>query len=149
MKPYTHIENSKRVIKTMLNEAKQSVNVKSKLEDLNVLINLVNSFEEMLLNKYHTDFFDIVVLSRMYQTLIKSKEDVNIKEFLYWFEKDFREGKDYILENITGYLQGIQIENSLESGELFQDSKEDWENVIKDTLNQIKTNIIWSKKWKK
>ena len=146
MKPYKHIEDSKKVLKTLISEAKTMDNVKTRLKELNTLIGLVNSFEEMLNNKYHTDFFDVLIFSRIYQTLLKSnKEEVNLNEFLIYFNQDFRLGAGYIKNDIIDFLRHKQLSNSLKNGEFFRDSESLWSSTIDVLIKQIKSKIIWDK----
>ena len=149
MKPYKHIEDSKKVLKTLISEAKTMDNVPTRLKELNIIIKMLNSYEEMLKNKYHTDFFDLLILSRMYQTLIKSNKEININEFLLYIDEDFRVGKEFLKENIISFLQGIQVSNSIKKGVVYADTNETWATVIDNLIKQIKTKIIWNKKWKK
>ena len=148
MKPYKHIQEAKKVLKTLSNEAKTMDNTLTRLKELNILIETVNSFEEMLTKNYYTDVIELLLLSRMYQMLIKSDKEINVNEFLMFFDKDLREGRDFIKDNITGYLQGIQLSNSLEKGLIIQDSKEVWGSAVDNLLTQIKERIVFNKKYK-
>ena len=151
MKPYEHIQTGKKVIKTLVNEAKTMDNVKVRLTELNELIKLINSFEEMLNEKYYTEYFDMLILSRLFHTLnINSPEDtVSIKEFQIWLNRDLIYGKDYIKQNIVSFMQTHQLNNSLLKGKLFYDSDDFWNEKIDKTLSEVKSNIIFDKKWKK
>ena len=146
MKAYKHIEDGKKVLKTLISEAKTMDNVKTRLTELNTLITLVNSFEEMLNNTYHTDFFDVLIFSRIYQTLLKSnEEEINLNEFLMYFNQDFRVGAEYIKKDIIDFLRHKQLSNSLKKGEFFRDSDESWSNAIDGLIKQVKSKIMWDK----
>jgi hypothetical protein len=148
MKPYKHIEESKKVLKTLVNEFKNMDNAKTRLTELNTLIKTVNDFEEMLVNKYHTDFFDVLLLNRLYLTLLKSKdEEINVKEFIMNFEQDFRFGGDYFKDLICSYLNHKQMYNSIHSNKVYTGDKSEWLKPINNLLKQIKTKIIFRKKW--
>lgn len=147
MKAYKHIDSAKKVLEKLSNEAKTSKSIQVYPKDINTLIELLNSFEDMMVNKYHTDFFDILILSRMYQTLIKSDSEININEFIMFFDLDFRKGREFIKKDIVGFLQGIQLENSLKKGGIYQDDFEVWGKAIDSLLSQIKNKITWDKKW--
>ena len=148
MQPYEDIIKTEKVLKKLVYEAKNSnVDVVSKLKDINIIINTINNYEEMLKNKYYTDFFDILILSRIYQTLLKDQKDININEFLMWFEKDLRDGGEYIKENIVDYLQHIQLSNSIKKGKINVSSKDSWKTSINSLLKQVKAKIKWNKQW--
>lgn len=148
MKPYKHIEESKKVLKTLVSEFKNMDNAKTRLTELNVIIKTLNSFEEMLEDKYYTEYFDILILNRFYMTLLKSKEEeVNINEFLLFLDQDLRLGKEYIIESIADLLQTKQMYNSALKGNFFRDEKSSWINSINSVLKQVKIKIIWNKKW--
>ena len=148
MQPYKDILKTEKVLKKLVYEAKNSnINVVSKLKDINIIINTINNYEEMLKNKYYTDFFDVLILSRIYQTLLKDQKEVNINEFLIWFEKDLRDGGEYIKENIVDYLQHIQLSNSIKKGKIKVSSNDSWKISINSLLKQVKAKIKWNKQW--
>ncbi len=109
MKPYKDVHESKIVLKKLIERAKNSNNQVGELKDLNVIIRTLNNYDKMVRDKYYTDFFDILILSRLYQTLLINKKEINVNEFLVFFDKDLRVGKEFIKENISGYLQGLQV----------------------------------------
>ena len=100
----------------------------------------------MLNNKYHTDFFDVLIFSRIYQTLLKSnEEEINLNEFLIYFNQDFRVGSECIKKDIIDFLRHKQLSNSLKKGEFFRDSEEMWCNAIDVLIKQVKSKIMWDK----
>lgn len=148
MNLYKHIRDSETVLKTLINEAKTSNNKVVRLKELNVLIGLHNSYKEILENKYYTDYFDILILNRLYQTLLQDQNSINLNEFLIHLDSDIRTGKDYVKSNIIGFLQGMQLDNSLKKGKVFQDSEQVWSKVVDNLLSQVKEKIVFNKKFK-
>ena len=142
------MQKAEEVLKSLSNALKTSDKALVCKSDVNILIKLLNSSDDMMKEKYFTDYFDILILSRMYQTLIKSKEgEVNIKEFLLYYDQDLRFGKEFIKTDIIDFLKYRQLDNSLKIGSVFTDSSEFWGSKIDGILKQIKTKIIWNKKW--
>ena len=152
-KPYKHIQDSKKVLKSLVSEAKTMGNVKTRLTELNTLIRLVNSFEEMLNKKYFTEYFDILLLSRLYHFFLDNDvyatNEVPIQAFLYWLDRDNEKGKENIKKDITGLLQGCQLNESLKDGKCNFDTHEQWSEVLEDTLLKVKEQIQWKTKCKK
>lgn len=149
MKPYKHIQEGEKVLKSLVNEAKKANNPLFKLQQLNKLIKMLNCFNDMLEEKYYTDFFDVLILSRLYSTLLinKPSDNINIKEFEIWINKDFRCGKDYITKNIVDFIKTHQLSNSIKQGYIQRDSDSDISKMIKKTLTEVKSNLISYKKW--
>ena len=149
MKPYKHIQESEKVLKSLVNEAKKANNPSFKLKQLNKLIGMLNCFNDMLEEKYYTDFFDVVILSRLYNTLLinKPSDRINLKEFEIWINKDFRCGKDYITKNIIDFIQTHQLSNSIKKGYIHRDSEEDINAMVNRTLTEVKSNLISYRKW--
>ena len=148
MNPYKDMQESEKVLKKLISEAKNSNNSINRLKELNVIIKTINNYDEMLKNKYYTDFFDTMILSRMYQTLIKSPQgEININEFLLYYDQDLRLGKEFIKTDIVNFIKGRQLDNSIKKGNIFTDSSEFWGEKLENLLKQIKTKIIWNKKW--
>lgn len=148
MNPYKCINDSESVLKTLVNEARNSDNKVTRLKELNILIDLHNNFKELLENKYYTDYFDILILNRLYHTLIKDKEDLNVEEFLMWLDQDIRQGKHFVKDNIVDYLQWMQMYKSTKKGYIFQDDKKTWLNSIENLMKQVKEKIVFHKKYK-
>ncbi len=148
-KAYKHIQDSEKVLKTLSSEAKNMDNAITRLKELNILIEMLNSFKEMLTEKYYTDYLDTLLLSRMYQTLLSSKnDDVNITEFVYYLDEDLRTGKEFIKNNIIDFLRHKQLKNSLKKNEMFMDDYELWDISIESVLKQVKRKIQWHKRFK-
>lgn len=150
MKPYKTIQNSKKVLKSLISEAKTMDNVRTRLTELNTLIKLVNSFEEMLNKKYFTEYFDILLLSRMYNFFLDNDvyatNEVPIQPFIYWLNQDNEKGKNIIKKDIIGLLQGCQLNESLLKGKAEFDEVEVWDKVLGDTLIKVKEGIKWELK---
>ena len=149
MKPYKDIHESNIVLKKLIGRAENSNNQVGELKDLNVIIRTLNNYDKMLRDKYYTDFFDILILSRLYQTLLINKKEINVNEFLVFFDKDLRVGKEFIKENIAGYLQGLQVYNSVRNKKPYCDSTDEWRSSIDNLLKQVKLKINWNKRWTK
>ncbi len=149
MKAYKYIEDSKKVLETLSFEFSKMDNSKTRLEDLNTIIKMLNCFESMLNEKYYTDFMELLILSRLYQTLLKADfSEVNVTEFIQYFEQDLRFGKDYYKEQIAELLVDKQRYNSLTHGKLHQDKKETWIKSVNNLVKQVKMRILWTKKYK-
>ncbi len=152
MNPYKDILDSEKVLKTLVSEAKTMDNVKTRITELNVLIRLVNSFKEMLEKKYKTDYFDILLLSRMYHFFLDSdvyvKNEVPIEPFLYWLDQDVRLGREHIKKDIIGLLKGCQLYESLKHNRVEFDDDDVWDEVIEDTLIQVKKKIKFKEDFK-
>lgn len=149
MKAYKYIEDSKKVLETLSFEFSEMDNSKTRLEDLNTIIKMLNCFESMLNEKYYTDFMELLILSRLYQTLLKADfSEVNVTEFIQYFEQDLRFGKDYYKEQIAELLVDKQRYNSLTHGKLHQDKKETWIKSVNNLVKQVKMRILWTKKYK-
>ena len=150
MKPYKHIQDSKKVLKSLISEAKTMDNVKTRLTELNTLITLVNSFEEMLSNKYFTDYFDMLLLSRMYHFFIGNKvhegKDIPIKEFTEYLRQDFNLQRNGVKSALVDLIIHNKLTKSLEVGEVKLDSKEDWNEILENTLLEVKKQILWTTK---
>ena len=153
MKPYKHILDSKKVLKSLISEAKTMDNVKTRLTELNTLITLVNSFEEMLSNKYFTEIFDLLILNSMHYYFVENKtyesNEIDIKGFTYLLRRDMRYGRQSWKQSIIGMMQGCQVNNSLKRGEVEMDSYEDWSTTLETYLSEIKQGVEWDKKYKK
>jgi len=149
--PYKHIQESEKVLKTLSSEAKTMDNALTRLKELNVLIEMLNSFKEMLSEKYYTDYIDNLLLSRMYYNLLASDEygEINIIDYVCNLEDDIEKGNQYMKQNIIGYLRGVQLHNSVNKGYIYQDSEDYWEKCINNTLNQVKNRIQWNKRFNK
>lgn len=148
MKIHKHIQEAEKVLNTLSKELKTLNKTFVNKSDVNTLIKLLNSSEKMMQEKYFTDYFDILLLSRMYQSLIKSPEgEININEFLLYYDQDLRLGKEFIKTDIINFIKGRQLDNSIKKGNIFTDSSELWGKKIDNLLKQIKTKIIWHKKW--
>lgn len=149
MKAYKYIEDSKKVLETLSFEFSKMDNSKTRLEDLNTIIKMLNCFESMLNEKYYTDFMELLILSRLYQTLLKADfSEVNVTEFIQYFDQDLRFGKEYYKEQICELLADKQRYNSLTRGKLYQDKKETWLKSVNNLVKQVKTRILWTKKYK-
>ena len=147
MEAYKYIQDSSKVLKSMINEVKTMDNAKVRLTELNTLIKMLNSFKEMLNEKYYTEYLDTLLLSRMYQTLLSSKDnEINIVDFYEYLQEDLRTGNEFIKKNIIGYLRGSQLEKSLKKGSVFMDDESKWEEIINKTLLEVKKKIQWHKK---
>lgn len=151
IKAYKHIQESEKVLKTLSSEAKTMDNAVTRLKELNVLIKMLNSFKEMLMEKYYTDYIDNLLLSRIYYNLLSSDEygEINILDYVCNLEDDIEKGNQYMKQNIIGYLRGVQLYNSVKKGHIYQDSEEHWEKCINNTLNQVKARIQWNKRFNK
>lgn len=156
MKAYKHIQDSKKVVKSLINEAKTLGNVKDRLIELNTLIKLINSFESMLSEKYYTYYFDIIILSKMYDYFLKHINDDNcnennipINEFVLYLDRDVRMGRDYKKNDIIDLLRNIQLSQSLKKGSVFRDTEKTWSDVVENTLIDIKKQIKFHKEWKR
>lgn len=149
--PYKYIQESEKVLKTLSSEAKTMDNTVTRLKELNVLIKMLNSFKEMLSEKYYTDYIDNLLLSRMYYNLLASDNygEINILDYVCNIEDDINKGNQYMKQNIIGYLRGVQLHNSVKKGYIYQDSEDYWEKCISNTLNQVKSRIQWNKKFNK
>ncbi len=153
MKPYKHIQDSKKVLKSLISEAKTMDNVKTRLTELNVLIKLVNSFDEMLNKKYYTEFFDILLLRRMamyfsYHEVYRG-EGVPLDQYGYELNRDLRFGREMAVNFIVDQLQTHQLANNLKKDKIKYDSKESLEIIVEKYLLDVKQKIQWDIKWKK
>lgn len=155
MKAYKHIEESKKIVKTLHNEFLIMDNAKSRLRDLNVLINTINAFEEMLQDRYHSDFFDIMIYSRLFSTLNLDKgTNIDFSEFLLNFDQDFRLGKDYLKEKVVDFIHNKSIYKSIIDNSINEDKFNQWSKDREDIeasldilVHQLKSKILWNKKW--
>jgi len=146
MNPYKHILDSEKVLKTLVNDAKTMDNTKTRLSELNTLIRLVNSYKKLLEKKYFTDYFDILLLSSMYNFFLINKtyesNTIPIRDFLLFLDTDVRYGRNYHLQSIIGLLQGCERIKT----PLINSSDEDWREIIENTLLQIKKQIKFKEK---
>lgn len=152
----------KKVLKTLNNEFVLMDNAKERIEDLNKIIRLINSVEEMLTKKYKTDVLDVFILNFIFRTLLLEKKttnnktfiqsgkriNVNINEALENITSDIKNGKEYQLEQLIGYLQQKEIENNILLNKVKASSKNEWRKTINKTLIDIKRKIIWYEKFK-
>jgi hypothetical protein len=149
MKPYKHIEDSKKVLKSLISEARTMDNVKTRLTELNTLIKLVNSFEEMLNKKYFTDYFDILLLKSMFEEFMKHKiyegNDIPIIEFTEITRANIRIGKDNQLAKVKDLLTTYEAINKQNLSNWHNDAV-DWDSLIKSTLLELKKEIQWKNK---
>ena len=145
MKIYKHIQESKKVLKTLASEFVNMDNAKTRIIELNVLIRLVNSTEQMLVNKYKTEVLDVFILNHIYRTLLKEKGDlINISESLENIFQDLRFGRNYQKEQLIGYLQQKELEYNLTFEKIQRTSFDDWSDTIENTLTDVKKQIIWN-----
>tara|TARA_R110000803_G_scaffold61223_1_gene120961 strand:- start:2481 stop:2942 length:462 start_codon:yes stop_codon:yes gene_type:complete len=153
MKPYKSIQDSKKVLKTLVNEARGLDNVKTRLTELNVLIKLLNSFEEMLNKKYFTEYFDILLLNKMAMYFsnkeVTSGGEVPIWQYNYELHREFEYGKLVAMNDVISQLQGHQLSKSLEDGKVDFDTDEQWNKTIENYLLDIKKQIQFKERCKK
>lgn len=143
-KPYNHIEKVKKSVKSLLCVLNKSD--KKSIEDLNNIIDLINSYENLLKEKYYTDFFDLIILSRMYHTFLKSNEDeINVREFIVNFDQDLRLGREFYYESINSLLNTKQINTLIKKDCLNKYKPVDWSIYVNSLLKQVKKRIIWKK----
>lgn len=151
MKPYKHIQEGKKVIKTLISEAKTMDNVKTRLTELNTLIKLVNSFEKMLTKKYFTEYFDILLLKKMSMYFsyseVNSGNGVPIRQYNYELNREFRYGKEIAMMDVISQLQGHQLSRSLKNNEIKYDSSEQWIEFLDNYLLDIKKQIQFKERW--
>jgi len=145
MKPYKHIQDTEKVLKKLINKARNGNNVRSDLQDVNVLISFVNSYRDLLRFKYKTNVVDNLLLSSVYKNLT---EQYAISGGFYLTEAFKATEKDLI----HGYNNKIAINDLFRDYALTRQIEKGKELVMHDYTKQIdksliefKTTAIWKK----
>ena len=143
MKPYKHIQDTEKVLKRLINRARNGNNARSELQDVNVLINLVNSYKDLLENKYKTTVLDNLLLSGVYKNLTEQYAITGgfyLAEAFHSVEKDLIHGhtrRECINNLFRDYALAEQIKNGKEL------IMHDYTKEIDNLLIEFKTNVIW------
>lgn len=143
MKPYKHIQDTEKVLKRLINRARNGNSARSELQDVNVLINLVNSYKDLLKNKYKTNVLDNLLLSGVYKNLTEQyaiTDGFHLNEAFIAVEKELMRGnnkRDCINNLFRDYALSEQIKNGKEL------VIHDYTKELNNLLIEFKTNIIW------
>ena len=118
MKPYKHIQDTEKVLKRLINKARNGNNTRSELQDVNVLINLVNSYKDLLRFKYKTNVVDNLLLSNLYKNLTEQYAitgGFQLREAFRVVERDLMLGEQNI-ESINNLFRDYALTQQINNG---------------------------------
>lgn len=144
MNPFQHIENQKKVIESMKYELKYLKDKKKGAERINVLIETLNAFEEMMVKKYYTEIIETLIYSRIYSQLMVNVEsdEIDIYGIVENIDKDIRYGKDVKKLEVIDFLKHKEMKVKLEKGKL--ENFADWSKMLNKLINEFKLDIKWT-----
>lgn len=143
MKPYKHIQDTEKVLKRLINKARNGNNTRSELQDVNVLINLVNSYKDLLRFKYKTNVVDNLLLSNLYKNLTEQYAitgGFQLREAFRVVERDLMLGEQNI-ESINNLFRDYALTEQINNGKELK--VHDYTKEIDNLLIEFKTNVTW------
>jgi hypothetical protein len=149
MNPYKHIEDQKQVINDLKYKLQFSKNKVKDAKLINTLIDTVLAFESMLKDKYYTDAIELLICSRMYDHFMRAEvyggNPIPLEQFNEWLKRDLQMGLSIAKYELKDILKDHELANKLKDRENFNTDFADWDAIITKTINEIKTNIKWTK----
>lgn len=143
MKPYKHIQDTEKVLKRLINKARNGNNTRSELQDVNVLINLVNSYKDLLRFKYKTNVVDNLLLSNLYKNLTEQYAitgGFQLREAFRVVERDLMQGEQN-RESINNLFRDYALTEQINNGKELK--AHDYTKEIDNLLTEFKTNVTW------
>lgn len=148
MKPLKHIEESKRLIDTLTYELKHSKNQKRDAQRINTIIGLVNSFDQMLSERYYTDTIEMLLYARIFSQLRGNIHEptVDIHAIVNNIDSEIRYGLELKKTECINFLQSKEIDARLLQDEdtVFKPLT-DWKTMLEKLINEFKLDIKWNK----
>ena len=149
MKPYQIIEDQKKVIEALTYKLQFS---KDKIKDaktINTLINTVNGFEAMLLNKYYTDVIETFIYSIIKEWLMLRNvfdgSPIPLIEICTDIDFDIMHGSKQKKAEVLSILESHELNNRIKHNTVFGKDYADFDKLLTNLVNEFKFSIKWNK----
>ena len=146
-KPYKLIKDANKVVNELKEDLKYS---KDKIKDakrINNLLDALKGFNDMLSYRYKTDVVDTLILALIYEYLLIYKayeNEVPIHQILNHLDFSISNGTEQKKKEVISILKTHEMKNKIENNSVFEKDYINFDVLINDLLNQIKTQIKWS-----
>ena len=148
MNPFKAIANAKKSINDLKYQYSKTNSIKT-AEQINTFIDVVETLEDFITNKYKIDVVDSL-LYRRFATEIKNnilkEERINIKFIINEIAKDINYSSEYNLLELDRMLKGHE-RNLIINEARFEDlaKVKSYKKLIKKTVTELKYKILWRK----
>lgn len=147
MKPYQHIKNLKNIIENEKFNLQYSKNKDRDVKKINTLIDCMESFENMLTEKYYTNVIETLLYSLIYEWMLQFKvasgSEIPLHTIIYNIDKDIENGNLQKKAEIVSILETHEMTNKLKNGTVFEEGA-DFNGMLTNLVNQFKMNIKWT-----
>ena len=145
MKPYEIINEAKDLINDLKYNLQYSKNKIQDAKRINTLIDLVECFEMMLLDKYKTDALDNLILTIFYDQLMHNEVYSRTEIPLYYIYNHIVESlsynSSYRRKDVVDLLHSVEMNKMLESGDIKEYT--DVNPLIDEILYKAKSVAYW------
>lgn len=147
MKPYQHIQETKKLIADMRNSLKYSKNKQADAEKINVLIDCVNSFDSMLVSKYRTDAVESLIYALIYEWLLMFGVSRGKPIPLFRMTKEIDDAICYGAElkkrEVIHLLEDHELVNKLKINDGDVLNNTNFAELLERLVNEFKQQIVW------
>lgn len=153
MKIGQHIKDAQywvQQLKAKMPYIKDQVKLDKHISLINMIITLTNDVEFLIEQKYSGDVVDKLILARFYSQifpLYKPHDKIDVKQIVRNIDDNITTPKAVLKKDIIDFLVGKEIDLELTKQQPSLNtitSKEQYEEMIDDMVNQVKQHIEWN-----
>tara|TARA_R110000851_G_scaffold242303_1_gene394842 strand:+ start:95 stop:532 length:438 start_codon:yes stop_codon:yes gene_type:complete len=139
IKPFKTILNAKKILPTLRQEQKKP------------MVELIQSFESMLEQKYFTKSIEVLILASIEKSLLDSEvyagKEIPLSQIHEKFKTDIKYGADFKMAEIIAVLksheQSVKLKNGTFEKSCVNKDFTDFEPLLKKTLSEFKMSLYW------
>lgn len=146
-KPYKQIKKALKVVDDLKFELQYSKNKQKDAKRINVILDALKSFDDMLVYKYKTDAVETLIYTLFYEYLLMYKahdNEIPIDTIIYNIDLAIFNGSEQKKAEVISILKTHELKNKIENNSVFDKDYINFDKLLNDTINQIKTQIKWS-----
>ncbi len=149
MKPYKKIQKANKIIKDLKYELQFSKNKKRDAERINTLIDVLESFDSMLVSDYYTNAIETLIYTLIHEYLMMHKaykKEVPLHSIIENIEFAIANGTEQKKMEVISVLKQHELKNKIENNSVFDKNYANFDALLKNLMNKFKESILWNKK---
>lgn len=146
-KPYELIKNAMSVIDDMKFNLQYSKNEVRDAKRINTLLDALKGFNDMLSYRYKTDAVDTLIFTLIHEYMLIYKvweNEIPIHTIVNNIDFAITNGSNHKKAELISLLKTHEMKNKIDNNDILSDNYVNFDVLLKDLLNQIKTQIKWS-----